>query len=135
MENEDIRINLKNEKTRLVDLRDDFRSVEGLNDPQVIDASPEHVGAELHPAEVASEFVQREIDLSMLDRIEGEISDVERALRKLDDGSYGMCEHCHDVIVEARLQALPATRFCVTCESRAEEPLAAPTNRGVLRNI
>lgn len=135
MENEDIRINLKSEATRLVDLRDDFRSVEGLNDTQVIEASQDHVGAELHPAEVASEFVQREIDLSMLSKIEGEIDDVQRALAKLDDGTYGTCEACHARIAEARLQALPAARFCVTCEARVEEPNPNRPNRDVLRHI
>ena len=39
---------------------------------------------------------------------------VESALAKLDDGTYGTCETCGDAIAAARLEAMPATRFCIT---------------------
>jgi len=38
---------------------------------------------------------------------------VERALTKLDDGTYGLCERCQQPIPEARLEAMPASRFCI----------------------
>lgn len=41
------------------------------------------------------------------------LDDVERALQKLDDGTYGICETCGERIADARLDAMPATRFCV----------------------
>jgi RNA polymerase-binding transcription factor DksA len=41
------------------------------------------------------------------------LDDVERALSKLDDGSYGQCEVCGAPISDARLEAMPATRFCI----------------------
>lgn len=41
------------------------------------------------------------------------LDDVERALQKLDDGTYGLCEECGEPISPARLEAMPATRFCV----------------------
>ena len=40
-------------------------------------------------------------------------AEVERALAKLDDGSYGKCETCGEPITEARLEAMPAARFCI----------------------
>jgi DnaK suppressor protein len=39
--------------------------------------------------------------------------EVERALAKMDDGTYGRCERCGKEIAEARLEAMPATRFCI----------------------
>ncbi len=42
-----------------------------------------------------------------------ELEEVERALAKLDDGSYGRCEACDEPIGEARLEAMPAARFCI----------------------
>jgi RNA polymerase-binding transcription factor DksA len=51
-------------------------------------------------------------DLSILDQLESELGDVEHALHRLDDGSYGTCEVCGDAISEARLEAAPATRVC-----------------------
>lgn len=41
------------------------------------------------------------------------LDDVDRALLKLDDGSYGTCEECSEAIAPARLEAMPASRFCV----------------------
>jgi DnaK suppressor protein len=42
-----------------------------------------------------------------------QLDDVEEALAKLDDGTYGSCEVCGEPIGEARLEAMPATRFCI----------------------
>jgi RNA polymerase-binding transcription factor DksA len=41
------------------------------------------------------------------------LDDVERALGKIDEGTYGTCEECGQPIAEARLEAMPATRYCV----------------------
>jgi DnaK suppressor protein len=46
------------------------------------------------------------------------LQDVERALRKLDDGGFGACEDCGTPIADARLEAMPATRWCIDCASR-----------------
>jgi RNA polymerase-binding transcription factor DksA len=58
-----------------------------------------------------------------LDALAGSLTDslqeVEDALTKLDDGSYGRCESCGAEIAEARLEAKPAARLCITCASKA----------------
>ncbi len=41
------------------------------------------------------------------------LDDVERALAKIDDGNYGLCETCEEPIAPARLEAMPASRYCV----------------------
>lgn len=46
------------------------------------------------------------------------LGDVERALGKMDDGTYGVCERCGKPISEARLEAMPATRLCIDDASR-----------------
>ncbi len=42
-----------------------------------------------------------------------ELAEVDRALQKLDDGTYGLCETCGEPIAPARLEAMPAARFCI----------------------
>jgi DnaK suppressor protein len=42
------------------------------------------------------------------------LEEVERALAKLEDGSYGKCEECGEDIAAARLEAMPAARYCIT---------------------
>ncbi len=46
------------------------------------------------------------------------LDDVDHALSKLDDGSYGSCESCASPIAEARLEAMPTARLCITCASK-----------------
>ena len=49
----------------------------------------------------------------LANRLRSELDEVERALAKLDDGTYGRCEVCGAPIAEPRLEAMPATRFCI----------------------
>jgi DnaK suppressor protein len=46
-------------------------------------------------------------------RLREQLDDVEKALARLDEGTYGTCEVCGNPIGEARLEAMPATRFCI----------------------
>jgi RNA polymerase-binding transcription factor DksA len=46
------------------------------------------------------------------------LREIEDALRKFDDGSYGSCESCGNQIAEARLEAMPAARLCINCASK-----------------
>jgi DnaK suppressor protein len=63
-----------------------------------------------HPADLASETFEREKDLSILEGLELELAEVEAALRRLDDGTYGIDEVTGERIDPARLGALPEAR-------------------------
>ena len=47
-----------------------------------------------------------------------QLAEVEAAIHRLDDGSYGRCARCGEDINPARLEAMPAARLCITCASR-----------------
>lgn len=51
--------------------------------------------------------------------LEHSLADVETALRKIEDGSYGHCDRCGRRIEDARLAAMPAAARCVTCTASA----------------
>jgi DnaK suppressor protein len=51
-------------------------------------------------------------------KLQTTLDDVERALEKLDDGSFGTCESCGKTIAPGRLEAMPAARFCIDCASK-----------------
>jgi len=46
-------------------------------------------------------------------QLRSELDEVDRALAKLDGGTYGLCEVCGEQIAAPRLEAMPATRFCI----------------------
>jgi len=73
------------------------------------------------PAEQAAETLNRELDTSVEQRVRTELSEVEAALHRLDIDRYGLCEVCGGEIAEARLEAMPAARYCVADQARAEK--------------
>lgn len=120
MDADEARNLLAEEHDRLRGIRDDLA---GLRDESQQDAMEELSSYDQHQADVATETFDREKDLTILDNIEGELADVEHALQRLDDGTYGTCEACGKPIDDARLEAMPATRFCVDDQARAEQEL------------
>lgn len=48
------------------------------------------------------------------------LKEVVSALRKLEDGSFGICERCGESIAEKRLEALPFARYCIDCQRLIE---------------
>lgn len=49
-----------------------------------------------------------------------ELTDILRALRKIDEGTYGICERCEEEIGLPRLAALPMVRYCISCQTKRE---------------
>ena len=77
-----------------------------------------------HPGELGSETFERERDLTALAIVEGELSDIELALRRLDEGGYGICEACGKPIADERMEAKPWARFCIADQARAEQAVS-----------
>jgi DnaK suppressor protein len=120
---------LDEERVRLEDTRATFDD-EHLRDESEDDSISELSSIDQHPADIGSETFEREKDLSILEQVESELADVEHALRRLEDGTYGICEACGQPIDEARLEALPAARFCLKDQAAAEQELRRPTAAG-----
>ena len=119
MDADDIGRRLEAEKERLGELREDFAS-EHLQSESEQESLSELSTTAQHQADLGTETFDRERDLSILEQVEAELADVEHALERLENGSYGTCEACGRPIDEARLEAQPATRFCVDDQAAAE---------------
>jgi len=63
---------------------------------------------------------ERERDLSLLDNVRDLLDRVDRALAKITDGTYGVCESCGKSIEAARLKALPHATLCISCKREEE---------------
>jgi DnaK suppressor protein len=71
--------------------------------------------------DLAEAYSSRERNLA-LQAIEAEqLKQIKRALARLDEGRYGLCESCGQQIPPARLEILPQAIFCVACQSRREK--------------
>jgi len=71
--------------------------------------------------DIASDARDREISLILNDRDRDKALAIDDALARIDDGSYGVCESCESDVAEARLEALPFTRLCVSCQADREK--------------
>lgn len=75
--------------------------------------------------DLASEERDREISFILTDRERDKLNAIQEALERIDDGSYGICDSCEAEIAEGRLEALPFTRLCVSCQSEREKEAKA----------
>lgn len=73
--------------------------------------------------DIASIERERELTLMLGDRDRDKLSEIDDALERIKDTSYGGCEECGEPIAEDRLRALPFTRVCVECQSKNEREL------------
>jgi len=67
--------------------------------------------------EEAAESFELEKRLALEKRIRESLDEVERALHKFEEGSYGLCDSCGQPIDLARLEALPQANLCLTCKA------------------
>jgi DnaK suppressor protein len=65
--------------------------------------------------------VNKELALRLGDRESQMIADIDQALLRIKEGSYGICARCNKPIDERRLEALPTARFDAECQARLEQ--------------
>ena len=73
-----------------------------------------------NPADIGSESFAQEFSLELLQRDEVTLSEIERAILRLDEETYGRCERCQIWIPKTRLNAVPYARHCINCQREAE---------------
>jgi len=85
-----------------------------------LEDSSEESPYDQHMAETAGVTLDREIDLTLQENARASVAQIDRALGKLENGSYGRCDKCGKPIGEDRLQAAPFATLCIDCK-RLEE--------------
>jgi len=70
--------------------------------------------------DLASEESSRDFSIRLKDRERKLIYKIRKAIERLDDGSYGICEVCGEDIAERRMIARPVTTHCIDCKTEAE---------------
>jgi DnaK suppressor protein len=95
---------------QLQELQSDFgKEMQSMGSPALADINDQ--------ATLESE---RSFELRIKDRERKLIGKVQEALKKIGDGSYGVCESCGESIALKRLQARPVTSYCINCKAEME---------------
>jgi RNA polymerase-binding protein DksA len=111
------RTRLEEERRRLQETR---RAAQDLVSGTTEEAVQELATYDQHLADQGTETFERERDFSVLQRVEAQLHEVDAALARLDAGTYGFCEICGKPIGDERLEAMPAARYCLEDQARAE---------------
>ena len=74
-----------------------------------------------NPADVGSDSFAQEFSLELLARDEATLTEVQEAIERIENGSFGRCEGCEQWIPKPRLQAVPHARYCVNCQRALEQ--------------
>ena len=113
MDPETARERLREEQKRVEGLVQELRSELGAGEEPA-----ELADYDQHPADSASDTFERERDLGLLEDLEEELAEIEAALDRIDNGTYGIDEVTGEPIDDARLEAFPVARTNVSSEDR-----------------
>jgi DnaK suppressor protein len=71
-------------------------------------------------ADLSFQDVEQEIEYRLSERESSFVSEIEEALRRIEEGRYGICENCGKPISERRLEAMPTARYDADCQALIE---------------
>ena len=107
----DLRIRLEEERvqldTQLTTIEDGFLRVHAVG------YRPATSGLDDEPADAGTATFEREKDLSIENNVRDLLHKIDRALKRMDDGTYGICDVCGKPIEKARVKALPYVDLCI----------------------
>jgi DnaK suppressor protein len=75
-----------------------------------------------HPADLGTDSFDQSLSLALLENEISSLREIDAALERMNQGAYGWCEDCGNVIGKARLRALPQATLCLACKSFEENP-------------
>ncbi len=116
---------LKPYKARLVALRARLRGdvsqmTDAVLEKTLMQANGDLSAVPIHMADIGTDNFEREFTLTLMESKDRTLEEIEEALERIEDGSYGVCEKCEGRIPKARLNAIPYATRCVKCASRLE---------------
>jgi len=85
------------------------------------DASGDISGYSYHMADVATDTYDREFSLGLASSGREMLYGLDDALKKIEEGTFGICEECKALIAKSRLKAVPWATYCVKCQEKKEK--------------
>jgi DnaK suppressor protein len=86
----------------------------------ISDEAGEEAAYDNHLADTATETYDRELDYTLEENSEHVLADIDAALGRIEDGTYGICTNCGKQIPEERLEARPWATLCIDCQRERE---------------
>ncbi len=128
MENKELdREFIEKQRARLEELRMELiRMVEGLEEDQRYRAEEEEDFTEHDSGDMSHSLFTRELDATVEQTLERRLRNVERAMQKIEEGTYGICDDTGEPIPRGRLEAVPEAIYTVEAQQRRERERRPP---------
>src|SRR5215207_7156743 len=118
---------VERQRERLEELRAELvRMVEGLEEDQQFRAEEEEDFTEHDSGDMSQSLFTREIDATVEQTMEKRLQSVDRALQKIEEGTYGICDDTGEPIPRGRLEAMPEAIYTVEAQQRRERERRPP---------
>ena len=112
---------VEKQRERLEELRAELTEVvRGLEEDQRSQAEDEQDFTEHDSGDMSQSLFDREMDATLEQTIENRLQYVERALQKIEEGTYGICDDTGEPIPRGRLEAMPEAIYTVEAQQRRE---------------
>ncbi|MEA3489180.1 MAG: TraR/DksA family transcriptional regulator [Candidatus Omnitrophota bacterium] len=85
------------------------------------DASGDLSGYSFHMADMATDLYDREFSLELAEGERERLYALDEALKRIDEGVYGMCDMCGVRISKQRLKVMPQAKYCIKCQEKEEK--------------
>jgi RNA polymerase-binding protein DksA len=85
------------------------------------EASGDISGYTYHMADVATDNYDREFSLGLASNERKSLYELEDALKRIEEGGFGICDGCKSAITKIRLKAVPSARLCIKCQKKREK--------------
>lgn len=85
------------------------------------EASGDISGYSYHMADVATDNYDREFSLGLASNERKVLYELDDALKRIEEGSFGICDDCKGQITKIRLKAVPSARLCIKCQQKKEK--------------
>lgn len=117
-----MKLNVQKQKSRLLAKKAELeRSIAGLTEahPTPVSSTEANEGPRDHE-DVTTDFLEMQNEQSILYNEQALLAQVNSALQRIENGTYGLCQQCHKAIPPKRLEALPWAERDVKCEAQLE---------------
>ncbi len=112
-------------REKLLNLKDDFlKQMKEISEDTLMktqkDMSGDISGYGLHIADVASDNYERDFNLGLVSNERKIVMDIDEALKRIDENTYGVCHECAKPVAKSRLKAIPYAKYCKKCQEKIE---------------
>ena len=107
--------------TERVKCADEIKSIAQDASKSPREASGDLSAYTVHMADMAADTYERELSMNIVSSEQEILYQIDDALKRLDDGSFGICQQCNQPIAMSRLKAVPYASLCIGCQRVKEQ--------------